>query len=130
MYPRSPRGRILPKISTMPRQASEAASYLDLHKLVIEKRRLQQELDAIEQRKQQIDARLETLITQIDTLKETAEQLGQASDAKLADLRSALPSRSESHLPSTARFTAASTVPNPTHSSQNTDPYDMVFLDY
>lgn len=130
MYPRSPRGHILPKISTMPRQASEASSYLDLHKLVIEKRRLQQELEAIEQRKHQINARLETLITQIDALKETAEQLGQASDAKLAEVRSTLPSQRESHLPFTSPSTAASALPNSATSSQTTDPYDMVFLDY
>lgn len=122
MYPRSPRGRILPKISTMPRQASEASSYLDLHKLVIEKRRLQQELEAIEQRKQQIDARLETLTAQIDALKETAEQLGQASDAKLADVRA--------HHSSASSSQASTALPNRAHSNQNTDPYDMVFLDY
>lgn len=113
----------------MPRQASEASSYLDLHKLVIEKRRLQQELEAIEQRKQQIDDRLEMLTTQIDALKETAEQLGQASDAKLADMRSVLPPRRSSHRLSTSSSSQALPASS-THPNQNTEPYDMVFLDY
>ncbi|MGP1387471.1 MAG: hypothetical protein ACTS2F_28175 [Thainema sp.] len=126
MYPRSPRGRILPKISTMPRQASEATSYLELHKLVIEKRRLQQELEAIEQRKQQIYVRLETLTAHIDHLKDAAEQLGQASDAALADVHSALPSRREPYTPSIA----SSASPQPGNPNQDSSPYDMVFLDY
>lgn len=123
MYPRSPRGRILPKISTMPRQASEASSYLDLHKLVIEKRRLQQELEVIEQRKQQINARLETLTVQIDDLKVTAEQLGRESDAKLAEVRS--------HSPAAEQNGATQNgVAKPISTHHNSDPYDMVFLDY
>ncbi|MGJ3247679.1 MAG: gas vesicle protein [Elainellaceae cyanobacterium] len=47
-----------PKISTMPRQQSEAAALLDMHKLVVEKKRLQHELHSIEERQQQIIQRL------------------------------------------------------------------------
>jgi uncharacterized protein YaaN involved in tellurite resistance len=90
MHPRTPRGRILPKISTMPRRASEASSYLDLYKLVIEKDRLQQELETIEHRKVQIHERLETLTQQIDGLKAKAEELGQSTTpASLRDSSSA-----------------------------------------
>lgn len=52
------RGRSCPKISTMPRQRTEAAVHLQLYKLAIERRRLQQELHALEQRQQQIQRQM------------------------------------------------------------------------
>lgn len=73
---RSPiRSNIRPKISTMPRQESEAAAYLDIYKLVVEKKRLQQELVSIEQRHEQINNRLNVLENQIQTLEGKAHQL-------------------------------------------------------
>ena len=73
---RSPiRSNIRPKLSTMPRQKSEAAAYLDIYKLVVEKKRLQQELDSIEQRRGQINNRLNVLENQIQTLEDKAHQL-------------------------------------------------------
>lgn len=67
-YPR-PRHRIHPKVSTMPRQRSEAAQYLDLYKLTVEKTRLSQELLNIEKRRDRIQERLETLEHQIKDVK-------------------------------------------------------------
>ncbi|MCU0565471.1 MAG: hypothetical protein MUF49_02615 [Oculatellaceae cyanobacterium Prado106] len=69
------KGQIRPKISTMPRQQTEAAAYLDIYKLVIEKKRLQQELTDIDQRRQQICDRLTVLNQQVTTLEQSAHQL-------------------------------------------------------
>jgi predicted nucleic acid-binding Zn-ribbon protein len=69
------KGRIQPKISTMPRQKSEAAAFLDIYKLVIEKRRLQQELQSLDQRRQQICDRLSVLESQVDRLETQAHYL-------------------------------------------------------
>ena len=77
MYPQSPRGRIHPKISTLPRQRSEASNYLDIYKLVIEKKRLQQELETLARRQHQIHQRLESINHQVEGLKQAAEQAGQ-----------------------------------------------------
>ncbi|MGJ3254621.1 MAG: hypothetical protein ACFE0J_26340 [Elainellaceae cyanobacterium] len=54
-----------PKISTMPRQQSEAAALLDMHKLVVEKKRLQNELHSIEERQQHIIQRLAVIENQV-----------------------------------------------------------------
>lgn len=56
------------KISTMPRSRSEATVHLELYKLLVEKQRLQQELDTLEQRQQQIHERLAVLNTQVTEL--------------------------------------------------------------
>ena len=69
------RGRIQPKISTMPRQQSEAAAFLDIYKLVIEKKRLQQELHSIDERRHQILDRLSVLEQHVTILEDTVHQL-------------------------------------------------------
>jgi uncharacterized protein YjiS (DUF1127 family) len=69
---RIPKGQIRPKISTMPRQQTEAAAYLDIYKLVIEKKRLRQELEGMDDRRQQICDRLAVLEQQIMALEKTA----------------------------------------------------------
>ena len=56
---------IRPKISTMPRPKSEASAYLNMYQLAVEKRRLQQELQQIEQRRILIQQRLIDLDRQI-----------------------------------------------------------------
>jgi len=73
------KGRILPKVSTMPRQQTEAAAVLDIYKLAIEKNRLQQELQEIERRRLQILSRLTVLEEQVDTLEAKAHQMRDAS---------------------------------------------------
>ncbi|WP_335029999.1 gas vesicle protein [Nostoc sp.] len=60
-------GIIRPKISTMPRNQSEASNQLELYKLITEKQRIKQELAFIEQRKGLLTKRLSILQTQIDT---------------------------------------------------------------
>lgn len=74
------RSNIRPKISSMPRQKSEAAAYLDIYKLVVEKKRLQQELDSIEQRRGQIHNRLAVLESQIQALENKAHELRDAQN--------------------------------------------------
>lgn len=64
-----------PKVSTLPRQKTEASAYLDIYKLVSEKKRLQQELAQVEQRRDRILKRLETLESQVLGLEQTAQQL-------------------------------------------------------
>lgn len=54
-----------PKISTMPRPQTEATACLHLYKLAIEKKRLQHELDVIEQRRHRIQKRLSFLESQV-----------------------------------------------------------------
>lgn len=82
---RSTRGRILPKISTMPRQKNEAAAYLELYKLEVEKKRLQQELQKMEVRRQQIHQRLAELDTQIISLEQTVPQLRENSESGISE---------------------------------------------
>ncbi|HEY9862301.1 MAG TPA: DUF3287 domain-containing protein [Candidatus Obscuribacterales bacterium] len=66
---------IIPKISTMPRQQTEATVYLDVYKLVVERRRLEQERQKIEQRSQQINQRMIQLDQEITTLETTLQQM-------------------------------------------------------
>jgi chromosome segregation ATPase len=98
------KGRILPKISTMPRQKTEAAAFLEIYKLEIEKKRLQQELQSIDERRQQILTHLATLTNQVENLEDRAQQL-----------RSTSPEAAPAHS-------------SPT--SSTTDTFDMLFLEY
>jgi len=72
MRPQRFQGRIRPKVSSMPRQRSEAAAYLDIYKLAIEKERLEQELEALDQRRAQIQERLGVLSGRVADLEKTA----------------------------------------------------------
>jgi uncharacterized protein (DUF3084 family) len=66
----------------MPRQKSEASAYLDIYKLVVEKKRLQQELDSIEQRRAQISDRLNIINAKVDSLEGAAHQLRDGDDSQ------------------------------------------------
>jgi phage shock protein A len=68
-------GMIRPKITTMPRNQSEASNQLELYKLVTEQQRIKQELAFIEQRSVLLKQRLCTLKTQIDTTDNNIKQL-------------------------------------------------------
>ncbi|MEB3357301.1 MAG: hypothetical protein VKK04_11295 [Synechococcales bacterium] len=68
------RSNIRPKISSMPRQKSEAATFLDIYKLLVEQKRLQQELASMEQRQQQITRRLAVIERQVSYLEQQADQ--------------------------------------------------------
>lgn len=67
--------RIRPKLSSIPRAKTEAANYLELHKLALEKMRLENELRRMEDRRLTVQTRLQ----------EIAQQMGvrQAEGAKL-----------------------------------------------
>lgn len=67
--------KIYPKISTMPRPQSEASAHLEMYKLLVEKHRLQQELQSLDQRQQQIVERLAALEGQVSQLDATATKL-------------------------------------------------------
>lgn len=107
MRPKVSRNRIYPKISTMPRPQTEAAAVLDIYKLLVEKNRLQQELDNIERRRQQINERLLELEQQVAEL-EQATQSG-------TSMKAATPA------------VATTVTPN---SSAASDPFNLLFLDY
>lgn len=89
MYPRRTHGKIFPKISTLPRQHTEASHYLDLYKLTVEKKRLQTELQNLEERRQRIQQRLTEIEGQTLELEQGAQTLREgdkplSSEASLA----------------------------------------------
>lgn len=69
------RGHIRPKISTMPRNNSEASKQLELYKLVTEQQRIQQELIFMEQRIQQLKERLTVLDSQRSSTEKSIQDL-------------------------------------------------------
>lgn len=75
MRPHLSQPPIRQKVSTLPRQKTEASAYLDIYKLVSEKKRLQQELEQVEQRRDRILKRLEALESQVLGLEQIAQQL-------------------------------------------------------
>ena len=75
MRPHPSPAPIRPKISTMPRPKTEAAAYLDIYKLVTEKKRLEQELELLDQRRSLITQRLEALNHQVSHLEIAAHDL-------------------------------------------------------
>jgi len=75
MRPQLKQGQIRAKVSTMPRQKTEAAAYLDIYKLVNEKKRLQLELQRLDDRRQSIQQRLQALDTQVLDLEAKAHEL-------------------------------------------------------
>lgn len=74
MYPQRRPRRLYPKISTMPRQRSEAAYYLDVYRLTVEKRHLKLELAHLEKRRDHIQTRLSALEQQMTQLEQAAQQ--------------------------------------------------------
>ncbi|NJR40020.1 MAG: hypothetical protein HC781_15855 [Leptolyngbyaceae cyanobacterium CSU_1_4] len=112
------KGQIRPKISTMPRQQTEAAAYLDIYKLVIEKKRLRQELEGMDDRRQQICDRLAILEQQITALEKTAHQV---RDTEATLIHSVTPT--DPQTPASLRPTAQPT--------KLTDAaFDTLFLNY
>jgi len=66
----------------MPRQKTEASVHLEMYKLVNERTRLQQELEAMEQRRDRIHQRLEILNVQVAALEKSTHPLGDAETPK------------------------------------------------
>jgi predicted nuclease with TOPRIM domain len=77
MRPQICQAQIRPKVSSIPRQQTEASAYLDIYKLVNEKKRLQQELEKLEQRRDRIQQRLQTIDVEVEQLKQSAQNLSQ-----------------------------------------------------
>jgi len=75
MRPSPQPGQIRPKVTTMPRPKTEASAYLDIYKLVNEKKRLRQELEKLEQRRDRIQKRLDLIENQVTELEQNAHQL-------------------------------------------------------
>ncbi len=66
MYRAPIRGKIRPKLSSMPRRNTPASIYLNIYKMTVEKERLQQELQNIEARRHQIKERISLLDKQTE----------------------------------------------------------------
>lgn len=91
------KSNIRPKISTMPRPRSESAAFLDIYKLTVEKKRLEHELIALDQRRQQICQRLAVLNDQVNGLENTVDQLRQEDGSPIQAAPSTTYHRSESN---------------------------------
>lgn len=65
------------KVSTMPRNHSDASSQLELYKMVTEKQRIQRELCYIKERSTVLKQRLEILSSQIEDTEKTIKKLRQ-----------------------------------------------------
>lgn len=100
-----------PKISTMPRPQTEAAAFLDIYKLVVEKKRLQAELESMDGRRQQIGDRLAVLETQITHMEASVQHL---RDMPVAD----------------STQTAQTAMPTLIHQSPSPNTFDMLFEEY
>ncbi|MDX2244018.1 MAG: hypothetical protein NW224_25355 [Leptolyngbyaceae cyanobacterium bins.302] len=75
MRPHRSQSPIRPQISTMPRPQTEAAAYLNIYKLVTERKRLEQELELLNQRRDRISQRLEVLQQQTSALEDSVHQI-------------------------------------------------------
>lgn len=75
------RSIIRPKVSTMPRNKSEASSQLELYQMVTEKERIQQELYRIKERSALLKQRLVTLNKQIEETEKTVHKIRQQHDS-------------------------------------------------
>lgn len=68
------RGQIQAKLSTMPPQRSQATVYLNAYKMMLEKERLEEELEKLEARRHQIQQRLAILNSQTIAEENTIHQ--------------------------------------------------------
>lgn len=115
---RAPR-RSFPKISTMPRPATEAAQYLDMYKLTVEKTRLEQELEYIDGRRQQLCDRLAEINQETANLDATATNLRHPNQPPAASK------------PKGMNFAPSANVYLPERNSrQAPEDYNMLTLDY
>lgn len=79
MYRSIPPSEIRPKITNLPRQQSEATSCLEVYKLVVERKRLQSELEKLNQRRTVVLKRLEVLNQQVADLEQHIQVARQPS---------------------------------------------------
>ncbi|HEY9736860.1 MAG TPA: hypothetical protein V6D06_11275, partial [Trichocoleus sp.] len=113
MYPRRPQRKIFPKISTLPRQRSEASHYLDMYKLTVEKNRLQSELHSLDEQRQRIQQRLDEIATHTDELEGGAQHLR------------GLDNSSQPATPTSNIY-----LPSSRPSASTSDEFNMLFLEY
>lgn len=90
----------------MPRQQSEPAALLDLHKLVVEKKRLQTELHSIEERQQHIIQRLAVIENHVARVDKQIQQM------RANETPSSKPQ------------------PNPSSQAAHGSSFDTIFLEY
>ncbi|TVP62586.1 MAG: gas vesicle protein [Leptolyngbya sp. LCM1.Bin17] len=114
--------KIYPKVSTMPRQRTEADDYLDMYKLTVEKKRIQQEIDSINQRRQRLLARLADIEQQTEGLGNCAEGLRHQASATATPKPS--PPRTSHSIPTSTVY-----LPDRANPSAPQD-YSTVVLDY
>lgn len=114
---RAPR-RIFPKVSTMPRQQTEAAQYLDMYKLTVEKKRLQQELEYIDERRQRLCDRLDEINRETEGLDAQATRLRQPTQPVTVAK------------PSGISFAPTANVYLPERTTSAPDDYNTLMLDY
>jgi len=107
MHRSQTRGKIRPKISTMPRQRSEAAAFLNIYKLVVEKKRLEQELESLDERRKQICDRIAVLNQHVDKLETSVDQMR-----------------------ATETSPQKSSAPNIAPDQEQSDGFNTLFLDY
>lgn len=112
---RAPR-RIFPKVSTMPRQQTEAAQYLDMYKLTVEKKRIQQELEYIDERRQRLCDRLAEINQQTEGLDAQATILSQPTQPIAR--------------PQGMNFAPTANVYLPERTTSAPDDYNTLMLDY
>ena len=116
--------RIFPKISTLPRQRTEAAQYLDMYKLTVEKKRIQQELDNINQKQQRLQERLAEIDHQLEGLGDGAEVLREQEGKRYSSIPAKQKQRPNLPMPT-------SNIYLPERKNQpNQDEYSTVVLDY
>ncbi|NJK72780.1 MAG: gas vesicle protein GvpV [Synechococcaceae cyanobacterium SM2_3_60] len=70
-----------PRLSNMPRPKTEAAAYIDVYKLTVEKQRLLNELESISKRQHQIATRLQAIVAAIEALEARAHGIRQPQRA-------------------------------------------------
>lgn len=113
-----PKARIRPQISTMPRQQTEATAHLNIYRLLVERDRLQQELQNLDDRRQQITSRLETLNARVAELEQAAQTLREQADQPVSTA-------------SNAKAISASTVrSDAVRADAASEEFDLLFLEY
>ena len=104
MHRSAKRGKIPPKLSSMPRQRSEATTYLTVYKNVVEKERLQKELENLERRCNQIKERLAVLDEQTNKeLKSQSQQPMKSKKSSMNKLTSKKLEKSQTRTPETPK---------------------------
>ena len=120
MMSQRPPSKIHPKVSTLPRQRTEAAHYLDLYKLTVEKKRIQQELENLEQRRARLYSRLAEIDQEADRLNGLAGTI-RIQDSQRFGANSANPA---------ATATPSSNVFVPERPSNTQGDFNTVLLEY